>query len=163
MDWVNTKIKALRKAKGLSQEQMAEKLSVQQATYSSWETGKVDLTIGNIERIAAALEVDLKAIWDPDQFEKKDWKPRIRIEDLTNEDIGLLHESFYKKSKDYTEKIISLGDISIALGTNEKASSYTNLNDKDAMIRALQEEVAYLRQVNKALATSLNQLNEKKS
>lgn len=126
MDWVNAKIKALRKTRGLTQEEMAEKLSVQQATYSSWETGKVDLTLTNIERIAVALGVDIKAIWDPDHFSKKHWQPSIKLTDVAESDVV-----------------------------------YEKLNDKDALITALKEEVEYLRQVNKALATSLNHLNDK--
>lgn len=45
---------------------------------------------------------------------------------------------------------------------SEPSPIYENLNDKDALITALREEVEYLRSVNKALAISLNQLNGKK-
>lgn len=80
MDWIRAHIKAARKKKGFSQEQMADLLNVEQATYSNWETGKTDLTLTQIERVAVVLEVDVKEFWDPTRFEPKDPSEVITLE-----------------------------------------------------------------------------------
>lgn len=68
MDWINRRIKDLRNKKGYSQEKMAELIGIEQATYSNWETGKIDLSLKMIKRVAKALEVDEKLIWDQNAF-----------------------------------------------------------------------------------------------
>ncbi|HMX02926.1 MAG TPA: helix-turn-helix transcriptional regulator [Cyclobacteriaceae bacterium] len=68
MDWILAKIRAVRQSKGISQSQLAEKIGIDLKTYSNWERGRTDLTTRNIDRIAKALEVDPKVIWDPEQF-----------------------------------------------------------------------------------------------
>lgn len=55
----------------VSQEEMADRLSIDQRTYGNWETGKTELTLKNIERIAEALKVDSKIFWDPGDFQAR--------------------------------------------------------------------------------------------
>ena len=61
-----TRIIELRKAKGLTQTQMADKLSIGQVAYSQIETGKTDLTIDRLVSIARILEVNLVTLLWPD-------------------------------------------------------------------------------------------------
>jgi transcriptional regulator with XRE-family HTH domain len=75
MDTILAKIRAVRKNKGLSQEEIADKIGIDQKTYGNWETGRTDLTLRMIERIAKAMDVDVKVFWDPRQFEDPNWKP----------------------------------------------------------------------------------------
>jgi transcriptional regulator with XRE-family HTH domain len=75
MDIILAKIRAVRKSKGISQEQLAEKIGVDLKTYGNWETGKTDMTFRMLERIAKAIEVPVKVFWDPAQFDDPDWKP----------------------------------------------------------------------------------------
>lgn len=56
---VGNKIKEIRKAKGLSQEQVAEKIGIDRAQYSRVETSKSKPTLTTLEKIGNALEVDL--------------------------------------------------------------------------------------------------------
>ncbi len=67
-------IKALRLARGYSQEELADRLSVDLKTYSNWETGKVQMTIEKINRIASALNVDPREIWDDTKWVSKPYK-----------------------------------------------------------------------------------------
>lgn len=57
---VGEKIKAIRKEKGLSQKEVAEKLGVSQANYSQYEICKRNAKIETLERIANALEVPVE-------------------------------------------------------------------------------------------------------
>lgn len=52
-------IRNIRKAKNLSQQEVAEKIGIDRAQYSRVETGKSEPTITSLEKIAKALEVDI--------------------------------------------------------------------------------------------------------
>ena len=54
---IGLRIKELRKAKGLSQEQLALKAEIDRTYMASVENGKRNVAIVNIEKIITALEV----------------------------------------------------------------------------------------------------------
>lgn len=56
---VGKRIKALRKTRGLTQEQLAEKLGVQRATISNYEIGRRSPHLKELEKIAGVLGVSL--------------------------------------------------------------------------------------------------------
>jgi transcriptional regulator with XRE-family HTH domain len=56
---IGKKIKILRKTRGLTQEQLAEKLNVKRATISNYEIGRRSPHIKELEAIAEALGVNL--------------------------------------------------------------------------------------------------------
>ena len=58
MNAITQNIKSFRKAKGYSQEFMANKLGVEERTYHSYEKGKTRLTFERIEQIGRILEVE---------------------------------------------------------------------------------------------------------
>jgi len=55
---INQKLKELRKQKGLSQEDVAKALSVQQHTYSGWETGRHQISVDKIPAICNFYNVE---------------------------------------------------------------------------------------------------------
>lgn len=57
---IGKKIKILRKTRGLTQEQLAEKLRVKRATISNYEIGRRSPHIKELESIAEALGVGLE-------------------------------------------------------------------------------------------------------
>lgn len=57
---IGKKIKILRKTRGLTQEQLADKLSVKRATISNYEIGRRSPHIKELEAIAEALGVNLE-------------------------------------------------------------------------------------------------------
>lgn len=59
---VGKHIRRLRTAKGLTQEQLAEKLFVTRQTVSAWETGKAQPDLETLERIAAALNTEVTEV-----------------------------------------------------------------------------------------------------
>lgn len=48
-----------RRARGISQEEMAQKLDISKPTYFRWEKDPQNISIHNAERIAAILEVTI--------------------------------------------------------------------------------------------------------
>ena len=56
---IGKKIKILRKTRGLTQEQLAEKVNVKRATISNYEIGRRSPHIKELEEIAEALNVGL--------------------------------------------------------------------------------------------------------
>ncbi|ADB41295.1 helix-turn-helix domain-containing protein [Spirosoma linguale] len=51
----STQIRDARKAKGLTQKELAEKLGVSESTVNQYESGKQNLTIDTLVKIANAL------------------------------------------------------------------------------------------------------------
>ena len=58
------KIRELRKAAGMTQEDLAKSIGVKRAVISKYENGTVIPPISKIEKIAAALKVNIFAIVD---------------------------------------------------------------------------------------------------
>ena len=61
---IGTFLKELRKAKGLTQEQLAEKLNVSSRTVSRWETGSNMPDIGMLVEIADFYDVSIDFLLD---------------------------------------------------------------------------------------------------
>lgn len=59
---VGKNIKKFREGKGMSQEQLAEKLSVTRQAVSNWENGKTEPDIETLHGISVALEVTVEEI-----------------------------------------------------------------------------------------------------
>lgn len=68
------RIKAARKAKGLSQEQLGEKLGVSFQAVSTWETGKNIPDAEHLPALAKALDISLDALFSGE--EERPWKLR---------------------------------------------------------------------------------------
>lgn len=56
---VGSKIKEIRKAKNMSQEQVADRIGIDRAQYSRVETAKSKPTLTTLEKISDALGVDI--------------------------------------------------------------------------------------------------------
>lgn len=61
---VHKKLVSLRKERGLSQEELASKIAMEQTTYSRKERGKSTITNEEWSRIAVALDVSVEDIQD---------------------------------------------------------------------------------------------------
>ncbi|MBD2753771.1 helix-turn-helix domain-containing protein [Spirosoma validum] len=57
---VGQQIREARKAKGLTQKELGEKLGVSHATVNGYEKGDQNLTIETLERVATALGLEIK-------------------------------------------------------------------------------------------------------
>lgn len=56
---IGNQIKEARKRRGITQAGLAEMLGVSQVTVNKYETGKQNLTVDTIKRIASALKTDI--------------------------------------------------------------------------------------------------------
>lgn len=61
---LGARIREIRKARGLTQEQLAEMIDVEQKHVSRIESGKNYPTIDRLEKVAAALKVPLMGFFD---------------------------------------------------------------------------------------------------
>ena len=60
MNEIVQNIIAIRKLKGLSQKDMAQKIGIAQSSYSRVEQGKTDLTLSKLSEIAGIFDMTLK-------------------------------------------------------------------------------------------------------
>jgi len=65
------RITQYRKAKGLTQKQMADKLGIASVNYGKIENGKTELTLSRLTRIANVLDVNLITLLWPDYNDSK--------------------------------------------------------------------------------------------
>jgi transcriptional regulator with XRE-family HTH domain len=88
---LGARIKELRKAKGLSQEELSEKVGIDSKHLSRIEVGKSYPSIDTLERIANALNVEIK-----DLFE---FMHQVRSKELTDNVSKLLKEADEDKAR----------------------------------------------------------------
>ena len=62
------KIQKLRKQRGLSQEALAEKVTVTRQTISKWELGSSEPTAANLAELAALFEMSISELVDPQKY-----------------------------------------------------------------------------------------------
>lgn len=68
---VGYNIRRFREAKGLTQEQLAERLNVTRQAVSNWETEKTQPDIDTLQRIAQVLEVSVEELIYGEKRENK--------------------------------------------------------------------------------------------
>jgi transcriptional regulator with XRE-family HTH domain len=66
---IGIRIKELRESKKISQKDLAYTADIDRSYIASVESGQRNISIVNIERIAAALNVSLKEFFDNDKFD----------------------------------------------------------------------------------------------
>jgi transcriptional regulator with XRE-family HTH domain len=57
---IGKRIRALRREKGLSQTDLADRVGVSRSAVAQWETGRTGQITGNLARIAAALDAPVE-------------------------------------------------------------------------------------------------------
>ncbi len=77
MSGIARNIKKLRQKKGLTQEELAEKLYVTRQAVSNWETGKNQPDVDTLKSLAEVLETDIKEVINGPAFDL-DRRKRIR-------------------------------------------------------------------------------------
>ena len=60
-------LKKIRLIKGLSQESLAEECGLHRTYVSSVERGERNITVDNMERLARALDVDIRELLSPNE------------------------------------------------------------------------------------------------
>lgn len=59
---IGEKIKSLRKARGMTQTELGERVGVQKNAVSKWECGRVDVPTPTLKTLAAIFDVPLSAL-----------------------------------------------------------------------------------------------------
>jgi transcriptional regulator with XRE-family HTH domain len=57
---IGTRVRAARRDRGLTQDELADRVGVSRSAVAQWETGRAGQVTGNLSRIAAALEVNVE-------------------------------------------------------------------------------------------------------
>ena len=93
------RVKELRKLRGMTQEQLSEKLGVFQKQIGNIETGTTFTTMTNLEKLADVLEVEIKDLFDYEH--KKDRKDIIKeLNNIINSASDRDLEKIYRIVKD---------------------------------------------------------------
>lgn len=71
MEWNDTRIRALREDKDMSQKEIAERLHVSQATYSRYECGKLDIPTQILIQLAMLHKVSIDYLLGLDKITMK--------------------------------------------------------------------------------------------
>lgn len=86
----HTYLRAWRTYKGLSQEQVGNILSVKHTTIGRWENGKVDISMTDLQRLAAVYQASVTQLMMPpekaDLIQKLDRAMRI-IDSMDSKEI----------------------------------------------------------------------------
>ncbi|HEV7509770.1 MAG TPA: helix-turn-helix transcriptional regulator [Thermoanaerobaculia bacterium] len=79
----------LREAKGLKQQELAQKISIKPGTLNQYESGRRGMSEDLLYRVAKALELDLLEIWDTAHriFRFNHLQERAEMEGTTLEDL----------------------------------------------------------------------------
>jgi transcriptional regulator with XRE-family HTH domain len=63
---IGARIRAARRDRGLTQDELADTVGVSRSAVAQWETGRTGQITGNLSRIAAALEVNVEYLMHGD-------------------------------------------------------------------------------------------------
>ena len=118
---VNEKIRRIREAKDLTQEQMAEKLGVSQSAYGDIERGDNDPKLSKLQKIADIFEMQLS-----------------ELVDLSEK--GTLNINFNKQGKNNIYMTSSLTEKEMALKDKELAMQAREIENLREIIALLKRE-----------------------
>jgi transcriptional regulator with XRE-family HTH domain len=63
---IGTRIRAARRDRGLTQDELADRVGVSRSAVAQWETGRTGQVTGNLSRIAGVLEVNVEYLMHGD-------------------------------------------------------------------------------------------------
>jgi len=160
MEKIISRIIAQRKANGLTQKEMAKRLGIAQVNYGKVETGKTELTVNRLLKIAEALGINVMTLINPD------FKEVEIYEKLLADNLSLKKE--IENLKIHLEKQSIINNLQSQIIQNIKngfleAHHYFTV-EINAEISSIIDDVktknSVLDSVNSASQTHLNNLKE---
>lgn len=87
---VGSHIRSLRKARGLSQEQLAERASLHYTLIGAVERGERNITLENLAKIAKGLRLPLREIFPPESGQEESAKELVALLAIADESTSEL-------------------------------------------------------------------------
>ena len=106
-------IASLRKEKGLTQQELADKLFLTDKAVSKWERGLSFPDITLIEKLAIELDVDVSEILCGEHGKKK----KINVQEEIDKAIAIIEENQIQKKREMKKKIKNMSIISLSVLT----------------------------------------------
>jgi len=133
---VNEKIRLIREAKNLTQEQVAEELGISPSVYGDIERGDNDPKLSKLQKIADIFEIELSEL--------------IRLSEKENLTINVTN---YQENGKFTKSKVYINPTNSEL---EKQLLIIELKDKELALQQreienLQEQVLQLKEINALL------------
>ncbi len=126
---VNEKIRLIREAKGLTQEQAAEKLDMSPSAYGEIERGENDPKLSKLQKIADIFEIELSEL--------------IRLTEKENLTINVTN---YQENGKFTKSKVYISSNNSEL---EKQQLFVEMQQKE--IESLKIQIAQLQKINELL------------
>lgn len=107
VDYVGTRIRELRTAKGLSQEALAQSIKTTANTISRWETGTYRPTIDDLEKLSRNLGVSILDFFPPEEQPSGNQISALlrAAKDLSTEDLEELRNyAEYRRARHLNKK-----------------------------------------------------------
>jgi transcriptional regulator with XRE-family HTH domain len=106
---LGTKLTRLRKKKGLTQQEVADKLNISQPAYHKWETDLAKPSVENLLKISEVYEIDLNDLLEE--------TPTFNItnNDCSIQNIGNPNSNFYSESPELINGILKNQDAITSL------------------------------------------------
>ena len=179
MNKLYTSIKAIRISKGITQDEISEKLSMTQGNYTRIESGKTQLTIERIEQLANIFEMSVTALIQYDKDNLTESKGDVEyllkhIDKLEKETLALNKRNEETKEDKYMSFDFLKREIEVlkskAKETNEKAKQLQaehlkELEDKELRLaekdRAIADRDRMILMLEKTISILENQLATK--
>ncbi|OQW90833.1 MAG: hypothetical protein BWK79_18650 [Beggiatoa sp. IS2] len=130
---LHKKIKSLRRSKGWSQEQVAERLSMSTSAYGSIERGETDVNFSRLEQLAEIFQIDLSSLLDKG----------VTFNFTGTDNTDCCHNWHINSPSDESEKLLH------------------QLKEKDLLIAQKDVEIEYLKQQNADLREMIAFLKNK--
>lgn len=100
----NKNLKFIRQEKGISQQELADKLKLDRSTISRWENDEMDITVGNAILIADYFNIPLEDFTSKDLSVNENLKSFDELELLFNKNKDILNEDDKATIKFIVEK-----------------------------------------------------------
>ena len=169
------KIKAIRLEKNLTQEEVAESLSMTQGNYTRLERGQTQLTIERLQQIADFFGMSVSAIFDFSIGDKLDIKEdyqfildqNLKLEKKITElkkEIDDLHEETGDDFLRYREEIDQLKAKIKSMTENNKAAIERfekELKQKEELMKVKDDALVYRDKMVESLERTINILQGK--